>query len=39
MLNKGPFVTEAVRALDRLLVRMAEHQSKKTPKLRRLRTW
>ena len=39
MRNKGPFVTEAVRALDRLLVRMAEHQSKKTPKLRRLRTW
>ena len=39
MLNKGPFVTEAVRALDRLLVRMAEHQSKKTPKLRRQRTW
>jgi pyruvate kinase len=39
MRNKGPFVTEAVRALDRLLVRMAQHQSKKTPKLRRLRTW
>ena len=39
MLNKGPHVVEAVRTLDRLLGRMAEHQSKKTPKLRRLRSW
>jgi pyruvate kinase len=39
MLNKGPFVVDAVRALDRLLTRMAEHQSKKTPKLRALRSW
>ncbi len=39
MLNKGPFVVEAVRALDRLLSRMAENQSKKTPKLRALRSW
>jgi pyruvate kinase len=39
MLNKGPFVLDAVRALDRLLGRMAEHQSKKTPRLRALRTW
>lgn len=39
MLNKGPFVIDAVRALDRLLTRMAEHQNKKTPKLRALRSW
>lgn len=39
MLNKGPFVVEAVGALDRLLTRMAEHQNKKTPKLRALASW
>jgi len=39
MLNKGPHVAEAVALLDRLLVRMAEHQSKKTPRLRALRSW
>jgi pyruvate kinase len=39
MLNKGPFVLDAVRALDRLLARMAEHQNKKTPKLRALKSW
>lgn len=39
MLNKGPFVLDAVRALDRLLGRMAEHQSKKTPRLRALKSW
>jgi len=39
MLNKGPYVAEAVAALDRLLTRMAENQSKKTPKLRALRSW
>ena len=39
MLNKGPFVAEAVRALDRLLGRMGEHQNKKTPRLRALRSW
>jgi pyruvate kinase len=39
MLNKGPFVADAVRALDRLLTRMGEHQNKKTPKLRALRSW
>lgn len=36
MLNKGPQVVDAVALLDRLLARMAEHQSKKTPKLRAL---
>lgn len=39
MLNKGPHVVEAVALLDRLLTRMAEHQTKKTPKLRALRSW
>lgn len=39
MLNKGPHVSEAIGALDGLLRRMAEHQSKKTPRLRALRSW
>ncbi|MCL2658288.1 MAG: pyruvate kinase [Betaproteobacteria bacterium] len=39
MLNKGPNVAEAVEALDRLLWRMSEHQSKKTPQLRALHSW
>lgn len=39
MLNKGPHVVEAVLLLDRLLVTMAEHQSKKTSRLRALRSW
>jgi len=39
MLNKGPNVAAAVEALDGLLRRMAEHQFKKTPRLRALRSW
>ena len=39
MLNKGPYVLEAVAQLDRLLTRMTQHQHKKTPQLRRLLTW
>jgi pyruvate kinase len=39
MLNKGPYVLEAVAQLDRLLARMAEHQHKKTPQLRPLMSW
>ena len=39
MLNKGPNVGAAVEALDRLLRRMAAHQSKKTPQLRALGSW
>ncbi|MGE3359106.1 MAG: pyruvate kinase [Acidimicrobiia bacterium] len=39
MLNKGPHVIDAVAALDDILRRMAEHQSKKSPRLRRLRSW
>jgi pyruvate kinase len=39
MLNKGPHIEEAVSALDDILRRMDEHQSKKTPQLRALRSW
>ncbi len=39
MLNKGPHVVDGVIALDRLLTRMADHQDKKTPKLRALASW
>ncbi len=39
MLNKGPNAPAAVAALDRLLQRMNEHQHKKTPTLRALRSW
>lgn len=39
MLNKGPNVAAAIEALDGLFRRMAEHQSKKTPTLRALRSW
>jgi pyruvate kinase len=36
MLNKGPYITEAVRALDDILTRMQAHQEKKRSMLRRL---
>jgi pyruvate kinase len=36
MLNKGPFVVEAVRALDNILTRMQSHQEKKRSMLRSL---
>ncbi len=36
MLNKGPFIPETIRFLDDVLARMEEHQSKRTPMLRRL---
>lgn len=39
MLNKGPHVVEALRCLDELFVRMAEHQQKKSPRLRALKSW
>jgi len=39
MLNKGPHVLEAVRALDDILRRMQTHQSKKRPLLRALKAW
>ena len=37
MLNKGPYVTEAVHMLDDILRRMHGHQTKKRPQLRELR--
>jgi pyruvate kinase len=39
MLNKGPNIGVAVDALSRLMQRMGEHQAKKTPTLRALRSW
>lgn len=39
MLNKGPFITETVSALDDILCRMGSHQRKKTTLLRRLTSW
>ncbi len=39
MLNKGPYLFEALDELEELLGRMEAHQYKKTPQLRRLRSW
>lgn len=39
MLNKGPFVAEAVTILDDVLTRMQAHLLKKTPQLRALHSW
>lgn len=39
MLNKGPHIAAAVGILDDILRRMAEHQTKKSPQLRQLRSW
>ncbi|MGD1879143.1 MAG: pyruvate kinase [Kiloniellaceae bacterium] len=39
MLNKGPYLLEAIAELDILLGRMGENQHKKTPQLRALRSW
>ncbi|MBP9904469.1 MAG: pyruvate kinase [Rhodoferax sp.] len=39
MLNKGPFITDAIRTLDDILQRMGGHQTKKRPLLRALRAW
>jgi pyruvate kinase len=36
MLNKGPYIVDAVKALDDILRRMHGHQAKKQPMLRRL---
>jgi len=38
MLNKGPYVVQAVKLLDDVLLRMQAHQDKKTPRLRSLRS-
>jgi pyruvate kinase len=39
MLNKGPAIDEAIRALSDILGRMADHQRKKRTLLRRLHAW
>ncbi|GAA1772472.1 pyruvate kinase [Kocuria aegyptia] len=39
MLNKGPFVVDAIEALDDILVRMEGHTRKKSDMLRRLNAW
>jgi pyruvate kinase len=39
MLNKGPFIAEAVTILDDVLTRMQAHQQKKPPQLRALNLW
>jgi pyruvate kinase len=39
MLNKGPFIVQAVQLLDDVLLRMQAHQHKKTPRLRALHSW
>ena len=39
MLNKGPYLFKAITELDTLLSRMGDHQHKKTPQLRPLRSW
>lgn len=37
MLNKGPYIVEAIRTLDDILKRMSGHQHKKMARLRPLR--
>ena len=39
MLNKGPYITHAIRTLDDILMRMGGHQAKKRSLLRALRAW
>ena len=39
MLNKGPFIAEAIAILDDVLTHMEANQSKKTPQLRALHSW
>jgi pyruvate kinase len=39
MLNKGPHILQAIHTLDDILRRMQEHQSKKRPLLRALKSW
>jgi pyruvate kinase len=39
MLNKGPYVLDAIRMLDHILQRMQAHQSKKRPLMRALRSF
>ena len=37
MLNKGPFIVETVKFLNNILMRMMDHNNKKTPMLRKLK--
>ncbi|MDX1991034.1 MAG: pyruvate kinase [bacterium] len=39
MLNKGPYILDALDILDGVLQRMQAHQSKKSPQLRALKSW
>lgn len=39
MLNKGPYILDALAQIDDLLGRMEEHQTKKTSRLRALHSW
>jgi pyruvate kinase len=39
MLNKGPYINDAVAALDNILRRMSEHHYKKSALLRSLHSW
>ena len=39
MLNKGPFVVEAIQTLSSVLQRMAGHAAKKTDLMRKLHAW
>ena len=39
MLNKGPFITDAIATLDSILSRMNGHQDKKRSLLRKLNAW
>jgi len=39
MLNKGPYMTEAITVLDNILHRMSGHRHKKAPLLRPLKAW
>ncbi len=39
MLNKGPYVAEAVKVLDDVIERMEAHHAKKSSRLRALRSW
>lgn len=39
MLNKGEFILSAMEILDHVLMRMEQHQRKKTPQLRALYSW
>jgi len=39
MLNKGPYIAEAIDTLDSILTRMHDHQDKKRSLLRQLNAW